>query len=115
MEDEGLYVFDSCAVVALLQGEPGAELVAGILKNSRNRCLIHAVNACEVYYDIYRRGGEEDASALEEILANAGIELVNQCPPRSGGLPANSKPSGGECRWPIASRWHSPSWRMALS
>lgn len=37
--------------------------------DSRNRCLIHAVNVCEVYYDIYRRGGEEDASALEEILA----------------------------------------------
>ena len=80
MEHEGLYVFDSCAVVALLQGEPGAELVAGILKNSRNRCLIHAVNACEVYYDIYRRGGEEDASALEESLTNAGIELVEAIP-----------------------------------
>lgn len=29
-----------------------------------------------VYYDIYRRGGEKDASALEDILATTGIELV---------------------------------------
>jgi uncharacterized protein with PIN domain len=75
-----LYVFDACAVVAFLQHEPGAEVVAEILKDARNRCIIHAVNACEVYYDIYRRAGEEDASALEEILATAGIELVDTIP-----------------------------------
>lgn len=80
MSDDGLYVFDSCAVVALLQREPGAEVVAEVLKNSRNRCLIHAINACEVYYDIYRRSGEADASALEGILATTGIELVETIP-----------------------------------
>ena len=80
MADNKLYVFDSCAVIALLQREPGAEVVAEILKEPRSRCLIHAINACEVYYDIYRRGGEEDASALEEILATTGIELVETIP-----------------------------------
>lgn len=74
--DDKLYVLDSCAVLAFLQREPGAEVVAEILKEPRNRCLIHAVNACEVYYDLYRRSGEDDASALEEILATTGIELV---------------------------------------
>jgi uncharacterized protein with PIN domain len=77
---EGVYVFDSCAVVALLQREPGADVVAEILKDSRNRCLLHAVNACEVYYDVFRRSGEADASALEEILATTGIELVETIP-----------------------------------
>ncbi|MFY9825740.1 MAG: type II toxin-antitoxin system VapC family toxin [Thermoanaerobaculia bacterium] len=81
MADEGrLYVFDSCAVVALLQREPGAEVVAEILNNSRNRCLLHTINACEVYYDVYRRSGEADATALEEILATAGVELVETIP-----------------------------------
>ncbi len=80
MPADGLYVFDSCAVIAFLQREPGAEVVAEILKDSRNRCFIHAINACEVYHDIYRRGGEEDASALEEILATTGIELVETIP-----------------------------------
>lgn len=77
--EEGVYVFDACAVVAFLQREPGAEVVAEILKNPRSRCLIHAVNACEIYYDIYRRGGE-DADALDEILATSGIELVGTIP-----------------------------------
>ncbi len=76
MPVDEVYVFDSCAVLALLQREPGAEVVAGILKQDGNRCLIHAINACEVYYDIFRRDGEDDASSLEEILATAGIVLV---------------------------------------
>ncbi len=76
MPADEVYVFDACAVVALMQREPGAEVVAAILKDPGSRCLIHAINACEIYYDVYRRGGEEDASALEEILATSGIELV---------------------------------------
>ncbi|MBW8876063.1 MAG: type II toxin-antitoxin system VapC family toxin [Acidobacteria bacterium] len=80
MAVDGLYVIDSCAAVAFLQREPGAEIVAEILKDPLNRCLIHALNACEVYYDIYRRSGEGDASALEEVLATAGIELVETIP-----------------------------------
>ena len=80
MSDDGIYLFDSCALIALLQREPGAEVVAEILKDPRNRCLIHAVNVCEVYYDLYRRSGEEDASALEEILADMGVELVETIP-----------------------------------
>jgi uncharacterized protein with PIN domain len=80
LPDDRLYVLDSCAVIALLQREPGAEVVAEILKSSRNRCLLHAVNACEVYYDIYRRSGEKDASALEGIWQTTGIELVETVP-----------------------------------
>lgn len=80
MADDELFVFDSCAAIAFLQREPGAEVVAEILKDSRNRCLIHALNACEVYYDIYRRSGEQDASALEVILATAGIKVVETIP-----------------------------------
>jgi predicted nucleic acid-binding protein len=77
LSDDGTYVFDACAVIAFLQGESGAEIVAGILKNPSNRCLIHTLSACEVYYDTYRRSGQEDASALEGILRTAGLELVD--------------------------------------
>lgn len=73
MADDRIYVFDACAVIAFLQGEPGADVIAEILKNPNNRCLLHALNACEVYYDTHRRSGEEDASALQAILTNAGI------------------------------------------
>jgi predicted nucleic acid-binding protein len=80
LPDNGLYVFDSSAVIAFLQREPGAEVVAEILKEPRNRCLIHAINVCEVYYDVYRRSSEEDASGLEEILVTTGLEVVEAIP-----------------------------------
>lgn len=80
MADERLFVLDACAVIAFLQQEPGAKVVAETLKDPRNRCLLHAVNACEVYYDLWRRSGEEDASALEAIMANSGVELMESIP-----------------------------------
>jgi len=68
-----LYVFDSSAVIAFLQRETGGEVVAGVLRDPGTRSFIHALNACEVYYDIYRLSGEEDASSLPGILAITGI------------------------------------------
>jgi len=76
---EGVYVFDACAVIALLQAEVGASLVSEFLK-SRQRCLLHAINACEIYYDLYRRDGQEIADGLQEVLAGYGLELIEEVP-----------------------------------
>ena len=76
MPGEPVFVFDACAFIALLEDEPGAEVVEKLLQESANRCLIHAVNACEVYYDLCRRGNSEDADSLETIFAEYGLELL---------------------------------------
>lgn len=74
---EGAYVFDACAVIALLQEEAGASMVRDLLV-AEERCLLHAVNACEIYYDLYRRDGPEIADGLEEVLAGYGLELIEE-------------------------------------
>ncbi len=51
--DADVFIFDACAVLALLNLEPGAEVAAEILENGENHCLIHAINACEVYYGLH--------------------------------------------------------------
>ena len=79
MPGEGVYVFDACAVIALLQAEVGAALVSELL-GARQRCLLHAINACEIYYDLYRRDGQEIADGLQEVLAGYGIELIEEMP-----------------------------------
>ncbi len=76
MPDESVFVFDACAFIALLEDEPGADVVEALLQETANRCMIHAINACEIYYDLHRGGNEEDAEALEEVFANSGLELV---------------------------------------
>jgi uncharacterized protein with PIN domain len=77
---EAVYVFDACAVIALLQSEAGAPEVAALLQDERHRCVVHAINVCEVYYDLYRRDGEEIAAGVGEILAGYGFELIEEIP-----------------------------------
>ncbi len=79
MPAEAVFVFDACAVVALLQGEAGASVVSGLLEEN-HRCLVHAINACEIYYDLYRRDGEEIADGLREVLVGYGFEMVEDMP-----------------------------------
>ena len=80
MPADAVYVFDACAVVALLQTEAGADVVIGLLQDE-GRCLVHAINVCEVYYDLYRREGEEVANGVNEVLEGYGFEMVEEVPP----------------------------------
>jgi uncharacterized protein with PIN domain len=77
---ESVLVFDACALIALLEDEPGAEVVEVLLQEPAHHCLIHAVSACEVYYDLYRRGNTEDAESLETLLSEHGLRLVEMLP-----------------------------------
>ncbi|HSK81478.1 MAG TPA: PIN domain-containing protein [Thermoanaerobaculia bacterium] len=72
-------VFDACAVIALLENEPGADMVRLCLRTSTRR-LMHAINVCEVYYDMLRRSGETKANGLERFLDNAGIKVFEAIP-----------------------------------
>ena len=80
MTAESVLIFDACALIAILADEPGAAMVEELLQEPTNRCLIHAVSACEVYYDLYRRGNIEDADNLEVLFAEYGLELFEALP-----------------------------------
>lgn len=75
-----MYIFDACAVIALLQGEPGAGSVELLLKQ-QGRFLIHAVNVCEVYYDLLRRNANAMADTLEQVLDAIGFETIETLSP----------------------------------
>lgn len=57
------------------------------------RCLIHAVNVCEVYYDLLRRGDLESANSLEDLLQAGGLKIYAALPPElwreAGGIKAD--------------------------
>mgnify|MGYP001616994244 CR=1 FL=1 len=44
------FVLDACAIIALLRNEAGAEITDRLLLEQT--CMAHAVNLCEVYYDL---------------------------------------------------------------
>ena len=52
-----IYILDSCAMIAYLRREIGADVVQNIIVNSASVCFAHAINLCEVYYDFWRVGG----------------------------------------------------------
>lgn len=78
MAADSTFVFDACAVIALLRGEDGAETVASLLGEPKYRCRLQAVNLCEVYYDGIRRGDTTDAARLEELLTKSGFDIETE-------------------------------------
>lgn len=70
-----IYVLDASAAVAYLHGEPGADVVAAILSDPTNECLIHSLNLCEVYYIFFRVGGETAANGAMRDLSTLGVEV----------------------------------------
>src|SRR5438093_367983 len=68
------YVFDACAMIAFLRGEPGADTVRDILHDRSNTCMAHAINLCEVYYDFRRAADAKTARDALRDLAAVGIQ-----------------------------------------
>jgi predicted nucleic acid-binding protein len=72
------YVFDSYAVMALLEDETGSQLVADLIASDETEIHMSAVNLGEVYYIVMREYGEDAAGALEEkILQTEKIAIAD--------------------------------------
>ena len=67
-------VFDSCALIAYLHNENGADVTESLLQDNSNICYVHSINLCEVYYEARRRGGEDTAQIAISALRQAGIQ-----------------------------------------
>lgn len=80
MPAESVYVFDACALIALLEAEPGAEVVEALLAEG-HRCKVHLLNVCEVYYHVQRRADRQRADKLKDLLESYGFELENSLVP----------------------------------
>lgn len=73
------YVLDTYAVLALLEDEPGAETVAGILAEPQNagKVLISLISLGETYYILLRRRGRTAANELvQETFADEAVTVV---------------------------------------
>ena len=66
---------DASALIAFLHGEPGAESVSDAIDDPSNACCVHAVNACEVYYDFARTEGWDRAQEIIADLTAIGLTI----------------------------------------
>jgi len=67
------YVLDASAMIALLRGETGGDLVRRLVLDPANECFAHSLSLCEVYYDFHRAAGVESADAAIDSLLAAEI------------------------------------------
>lgn len=73
-------VLDSYSVIAFLENESGADLIAGLIKEARDKekpLLLSVVNWGEVYYIIYREAGKGSADQAAQTLDTLPIEVVD--------------------------------------
>jgi PIN domain nuclease of toxin-antitoxin system len=68
-----IYVLDACAMIALLRGEPGEDVVWSYVRDDNIPCQAHSINLCEVYYNFCRVGGEDIATGAIADLKALGI------------------------------------------
>ena len=76
-EEPQRYVLDACTLLAFLGNESGADRVGTLLADVNNICLVHAINLCEVYYDLLRQNGAQFAREAIATLVAAGVEVRN--------------------------------------
>src|SRR6266545_1132563 len=67
------YVFDSCALIAYIRDEEGADKVERLLLDKDSTVMMHAVNTCEIYYDCLRAEGEAHAEQAIDALFAGGM------------------------------------------
>ncbi len=70
-----IYVMDSTAMIAVLNGEPGAQVVKNFMLDVNSTCLAHAINLCEVYYQAFRESGEPAAEMALSKLSGSGVRV----------------------------------------
>ena len=73
------YVFDSYAMIAFFEDEPGAEIVERALKELAAKQAVgwmSVINWGEVYYCTYRQQGRETAVQILQQIAAYSVEIV---------------------------------------
>jgi len=94
------YVLDACALIALLDKEPGYEKINHLLSQAKRKEIsvcINIVNLLEVYYDRINVSNQQRADIFLEAAYNSSIEILElqnkEIVRNAGRLKANYKMS----------------------
>jgi ribonuclease VapC len=76
------YIFDACALIALLNEEKGEgyEVVAELFDRAeagKITLCMSIVNLCEVYYGYIRNDGKEEADRIMKNVACLPLNIIN--------------------------------------
>jgi predicted nucleic acid-binding protein len=69
------FVLDACAVIALIKGEQGSDVVKKTIE-SDSEIFLHAVTFLEVYYNVVKEFGTDKANTFFNWIVQIGIEII---------------------------------------
>jgi predicted nucleic acid-binding protein len=78
-----LYLLDACALLAVFNGEPGEQMVLGLIEQARigeSQLSMNIVQLLEVYYDRLYVAREHDARAIVESILYEPINIIESIP-----------------------------------
>ncbi len=78
------FVMDSSALLAFLYGERGRDRVEDLLvKAADGRCSVrlHRIHVCEVYYVLFRKGGENAAETMLRDIRSLPTRIEDRVSP----------------------------------
>jgi uncharacterized protein len=73
------YVLDACALIAFLNDEEGADKVEALLAegmDGSSGIFLHEINLLEIYYGVFRHGGESLAEQTYVRIGNLPLKFV---------------------------------------
>lgn len=70
-----IYTLDTCAVLAIIRNENEAGKVISLIDDNSNRCYIHSINVCEIFYQCSREYGEDIAFKVIQNLFKTGVVM----------------------------------------
>jgi len=74
------YVLDACALIAVLQDEAGSDKVTSVINMAyigKAIVLMNKVNLLEVYYDVYRLRGKEQAEIILFEMKKIPVTVIS--------------------------------------
>ena len=69
------FVLDACAVLALIKGEQGMEVVRNTIESDAE-ILLHSVTFLEIYYNVIKELGFDCADLYYEQMKQTKIEII---------------------------------------
>lgn len=74
------YVLDACALLAMINNEPGADRVEAVLREAflgNIEVYMNKINVYEIYYGIYRANGREMAEEVYILIKKQPINIID--------------------------------------
>lgn len=78
------FILDSSALLALLNRERGSEQVESLLQTAaegRTTVRLHRIHLCELYYILYRKGGEQVAEQMLKDVQGLPVRIEDRISP----------------------------------